>query len=81
MHYKNGKEAKDGDRIIDLQSGLTGILHSTQAQSTTCNGRLAIVTPSDQYVTIGECVLLDDARAAFPDRSKAVDQGVKIERK
>ena len=33
MHYKNGREAKAGDRIINLTSGLSGVLHSPNAKS------------------------------------------------
>ena len=63
MHYKNGRAAKAGDRVIDLQSGQAGILHSTSAASDSCNGRLALTTSSDPYVTIKECVHVDDVKA------------------
>lgn len=64
MHYKNGREAKVGDKVVNLSGGLIGILHSVTAQSSTCNGRLAITSQNDPYVTIGECLLLDDIAAA-----------------
>ena len=73
MHYKNGREAKDGDRVIQIQgkSALTGILHSTNAQATSCNGRLAVVTLSDPYVNVGDCLHVDDvASATVPDSTK-----------
>jgi hypothetical protein len=71
MHYKNGRPAKPGDKVIDLPTGLSGILHSTQANSTTCNGRLAQINQNDAYVTISECLHLDDiAAASVPDSSK-----------
>jgi len=63
MHYKNGREAAAGDKIINLITGLTGILHSPNAGSQTCNGRLA-VTSNDPWVTISECLHLDDVAAA-----------------
>ena len=71
MHYKNGREAKAGDRIINLTSGLSGVLHSPNAKSETCNGRLAAVTLNDPWVTLGECLHLDDvAAASIPDATK-----------
>lgn len=74
MHYKNGREAKAGDRVVlvgsQYTSPVTGILHSLQEGSTTCNGRLALMTASDPHVTIGECLHLDDVAAAtIPDSS------------
>lgn len=71
MHYKNGRVAKAGDRVINLSYGFTGVLHSVNAGSTTCNGRLAAITQNDPYVTIGECLHIDDVAAAqIPDASK-----------
>jgi hypothetical protein len=64
MHYKNGREAKAGDRLINLPSGLSGVLHSPNAKSDTCNGRIAAVTSNDPWVTLSECLHLDDVAAA-----------------
>lgn len=64
MHYKNGREAKNGDKVLNLPSGRAGILHSTSAASDTCNGRLAEIKDSDPYVTIKECLHVDDINAA-----------------
>lgn len=73
MHYKNGREAKEGDKIILLTENLVpvaGILHTVQPGATACNGRLALLTPNDPYVTIGECLHIDDvAKADIPDSS------------
>jgi hypothetical protein len=65
MHYKNGREAKNGDKILNLSSGRSGILHSAQANSSTCNGRMAQISDNDAYITIGECVHIDDVASAF----------------
>ena len=71
MHYKNGREAKAGDQVVNLTYGFSGILHSTTAQNTTCNGRLAAINQNDPYVTIGECLHMDDiASATIPDSTK-----------
>lgn len=63
MHYRNGRVAKEGDRVVGALSGgqpISGILHSVQAGSTTCNGRLAQTTPNDPYVTISDLLHVDD---------------------
>jgi hypothetical protein len=69
MHYKNGREAKPGDTVIWLPQGFSGILHSVQAGSTTCNGRLARPNQYDPWVTIGECLHIDDVAAAVVPNS------------
>ena len=74
MHYKNGREAKEGDRVVDLETGTVGVLHSVTTQSVTCNGRLAPTTPIDPWVTLSNCVHVDDIKknaASLPDASKA----------
>lgn len=71
MHFKNGREAKSGDRVLNVLTGETGLLHSLSAQSETCNGRLAKFSQNDSYVTIGDCLHLDDiAATGVPDSSK-----------
>ncbi len=63
MHYKNGREAKAGDKVFHIPQGLAGILHSLQPGSSSCNGRLAQTTQSDPYVTVGECLHQEDIAA------------------
>ena len=71
MHYKNGREAKQGDKVLNLASGQTGVLHTVNAARTNCNGRMAPISQSDLYVTLSECLHLDDVAAAgIPDTSK-----------
>lgn len=70
MHYKNGREAKDGDKIMSLEHGAAGVLHSTNAGAETCNGRMATVSPNDPWVTLSRCLHVDDIAAAdVPDSS------------
>ena len=66
MHYRNGREAKPGDKIINLETGHNGILHSLSGQSDTCNGRLAIHSQSDPYVNLKDCIHVEDVIASFP---------------
>ena len=76
MHCKNGREAKSGDKVVVVAQGATapgmsGILHTLNSQSTTCNGRLAAINPTDPYVNISDCLHVDDVAAAvIPDSSK-----------
>ena len=73
MHYKNGREAKPGDMVVNFNGTTTqsGILHSLVAGSDCCNGRLALPTASDPYINIKDCLHVDDiAAAAVPDTTK-----------
>ncbi len=75
MHYKNGRPAKAGDRVVQVAGGTaSGILHSVNAQSTTCNGRVATITSNDPYVNISDCLHVDDVAAAnIPDSTKPAE--------
>lgn len=71
MHYKNGREAAEGDRVLNLVTRESGLLYGRSAQSSTCNARLAKVGLNDSLVTISDCLLVDDIAAAdVPDRSE-----------
>jgi len=73
MHYKNGREAKAGDMVVNFNGTITqsGILHSLVAGSDCCNGRLTMPTASDPYINIKDCLHVDDiAAAAVPDTTK-----------
>ena len=71
MHYKNGRIAKAGDKVVSLGYLTCGILHSVSATSDTCNGQLATATINDPYVTISECMHVDDIAAAnIPDSTQ-----------
>lgn len=63
MHYKNGREAKNGDKVLLTPTGsnatpVVGILYDATAGN--CNGRLALVTPSDPWPNLKECIHIDD---------------------
>jgi hypothetical protein len=66
MHYRNGREAKNGDKVVLIPSygsqlPIAGILYDATAGNDHCNGRLAIITPSDPCPNLKECLHADDA--------------------
>lgn len=67
MHYKNGREAKPGDKVIAVVNGIvtTGIIHSLKPEATTCNARVSPTTHSDAYVTLADCMHVDDVSAVM----------------
>lgn len=69
MHYKNGREAKNGDKVM-LFSGysnpVVGILYDASTENDYCNGKLAITKPDDLCPNLQECLHLDDVLALLP---------------
>lgn len=71
MHYKNGRPASNGDRVVVVSgsnAGASGILYGAVAGNNHCNGNLAPL-PST-YANLSECLHADDvaelAKAAPP---------------
>lgn len=70
MRYKNGRVAKNGDKVI-LFSGAApavGILYdAVEASGDCCNGRIALTTPNDPIPNLKECLHVDDVRTALEE--------------
>lgn len=87
MHYKNGREAKNGDKVVmipdypkdangrSMGSPVVGILYDAIPGNDTCNGKLAVTKPNDPCPNLKDCLHLDDVLAVLPsdvpDTSKA----------
>jgi hypothetical protein len=70
MHYKNGREAKNGDKVIVFQSygaPYAGILYDAVAGNDYCNGKVAMASPCDPCPNLKECLHVDDATKATGD--------------
>lgn len=68
MHYKNGREAKNGDKVVligSYGSPVIGILYDAVAGNDTCNGRLAQINNNDPCPNLSECLHLDDVKAVL----------------
>lgn len=73
MHYRNGREAKNGDLIIqlDYSSGKVtafGVLHSAVPGNDFCNGSIAPVQPANQMACMCDCLHLDDLAALLAEK-------------
>ena len=67
MHYKNGREAKNGDKVVLIPSygaPVVGILYDATAGNNNCNGKLATMSLQDRCPDLKECLHLDDVLAA-----------------
>jgi hypothetical protein len=70
MHYKNGREAKNGDKVVLIgynKTPVAGILYDAVAGNDHCNGRIAPTSPNDPCPNLKECLHVDDIEgASFP---------------
>ena len=68
MHYKNGREAKNGDKVVLMSSygSMVGILYDATAGNDFCNGRIAPILPNDPCPNLKDCLRLDDVLKALP---------------
>lgn len=65
MHYKNGREAKVGDKVVGKEgyngNPFSGIVGHTNSQSDTCNLTIYPLRPNEQInATAKECLHIDD---------------------
>ena len=79
MHYKNGREAKNGDKVVLFAPDYakpgsykitSGILYDATAGNDYCNGKIAAMLPNDPCPNLKECLHLDDVLAALPAEVK-----------
>jgi len=77
MHYRNGREAKNGDRVVMLGgygSGeakvvTVGILHDAVPGNDYCNGNIAPTTqPGDTMACLVDCLHADDLAAILAEK-------------
>lgn len=69
MHYRNGREAENGDKVVFIPSygvPTIGILYDAKAGNDFCNGRLARVSSSDLMPNLKECLHFEDVLKARP---------------
>lgn len=71
MHYRNGREAKNGDKIVKLEGGRVvayGVLHSATAGNDYCNGNIAVIQPANDYACMVDCLHVDDVAEVLTDK-------------
>ena len=72
MHYRNGREARNGDRVIQLDStgkpaGI-GILHDAQPGNDFCNGQVASIQAIGAGACLVDCLHADDLMAILAEK-------------
>ena len=71
MHYRNGREAKNGDRVIQLgfdgKITAVGILHDATPGNDYCNGQIAPINGSSGACLV-DCLHADDVVAMLAEK-------------
>lgn len=66
MHYRNGREAKNGDIILSLSGYGTnpinalGVLYNATPGNDYCNGNIATIQPAAAGACMCDCLHIDD---------------------
>lgn len=67
MHYRNGREAKNGDKIVRIDNGKPAafgtLYNATPEGGDHCNGNIAIIQNNVEYACLCDCLHVDD----FPE--------------
>lgn len=71
MHYRNGREAKNGDRVVQIghdgKIAGVGILHDAVAGNDYCNGSVAPINGGTGACLI-DCIHADDLAAMLAEK-------------
>lgn len=71
MHYRNGRPAQNGDKIVKLEGGKViafGVLHSATPGNDYCNGNIAIVQHTDEYACLCDSLHVDDVAELLAEK-------------
>jgi hypothetical protein len=73
MHYRNGREAKNGDKVIqlDIDGGkinAVGVLYDATPGNDYCNGRIAPIQMPAAGACMCDCLHMDDVAAMFKEK-------------
>ena len=80
MHYRNGREAKNGDKIVKLEGGEVvafGVLHSVTPGNDYYNGNIAVIQSANNYVCTCDCLHVDDVGDVLAEKGLNIRPGGK----
>lgn len=74
MHYRNGREAKNGDVIVQLggEGGAkvtsVGVLYNATPGNDHCNGYIAPIQSAQTMACLCDCLHIEDVAALLTDK-------------
>lgn len=71
MHYRNGREAKNGDVVVQIgfdgKVSAVGVLHGATPGNDYCNGSIAPIQNSVTGACMCDCLHVDDLAAILAE--------------
>lgn len=75
MHYRNGREAKNGDKVVQLDPAGNvvsfGVLHSAVPGNDYCNGGIALVQSPTTGACMVDCLHVEDLATILAEKNLA----------
>jgi hypothetical protein len=75
MHYRNGREAKNGDKIVQIggyghgaQISAVGVLFDAVPGNDHCNGSIAPIQGMNTSACLCDCLHVDDLAALLAEK-------------
>ena len=73
MHYRNGREAKNGDKVVQLQMDgpaitAVGVLYDATPGNDYCNGNIAPIQPQYVGACMCDCLHVEDLAAILAEK-------------
>ena len=72
MHYRNGREAKNGDKIIQVGSdgkiNAAGVLYDAKPGNDYCNGYIAPIQAPVSHACLCDCLHVDDVAELLKEK-------------
>lgn len=72
MHYRNGREAKNGDVIASIGHDgkivAVGVLHGAKPGDDYCNGAIAPIQNANHTACLCDCVHVEDIAALLKEK-------------
>lgn len=71
MHYRNGREANNGDKIVQLEGGKVsafGVLYGATPGDDYCNGNIAVIQYPGQSACLVDCLHVDDVAELLSEK-------------
>lgn len=72
MHYRNGREAKNGDLVIQIgfdgKINALGVLYNATPGNDYCNGSIAPVQPAPAGACMCDCLHIEDLMALLAEK-------------
>lgn len=75
MHYRNGREAKNGDKIVQISGygsgaeiNAVGVLYDAKPGNDHCNGNIAPIQSPIISACLCDCLHVDDLAALLKEK-------------